>query len=336
MDFSIIITAHNAQDTIAKCVWGIMKIMREQFCTYPPEQQIAGRLPTKRSSTLRRAQFEILVIDNASTDKTRQAIENYSGIRYIHLKTKKPTSRVRNLGVSNTSGRTIVFIDGNSIFTDSWKGNFTEAAQQVTTDHSLVSYKLALPTSSTWVTKTWFGDTNYMGAWNYTTNGHMIIARATLCQFLGFDETLPTGEDQDFWSRLKADGGTSWATNLVATHHGYPDTVAKLFQYEREQGWSNYANLDTLKTNRTVSFLLVYVLLFCGLLVTEGVLGMGIWALSVFSLVSLIDVSFKVWARNDTFPTFKHFMKEYFLTGVYFAARLTAAMDVIWQKVTRK
>jgi glycosyltransferase involved in cell wall biosynthesis len=67
--------------------------------------------------------LEIIFIDDASTDRTVDIIEKfkYAGVKLIKLKTNKGTSAARNVGIRNSNGELVIFIDsddalGNNFF----------------------------------------------------------------------------------------------------------------------------------------------------------------------------------------------------------------------------
>lgn len=346
MDISFIISAHNNQGTVAKCIWSIMKAMRDQRCAFPVNYQPAvgvSRASCTPATTIRKSTYEILVIDNASTDKTVEAIQHYD-VTIMELEKRENPGKVCNLGVAATSGTIIVFLDANIILNDSWKENLSDTCQAVMSCPSLSMIKLKPPTKSTWVINNWFGDRDG-GMHDYLDNGQMIITRAVYTQLLGYDETLPSGEQCDFWNRAKKRDCINYATALTATQYDYPGTVDEFFQYEREQGLGDYVNLDMLKTRRTTSFLLIYFILLMGVVITayngdgwsEKVLIMSTWIVSTIAMFSGMILSFKIWSKASPKKLrIKNMMQEWFLTGVYLTARLTAGFDAIWYTIRNK
>lgn len=81
-----------------------------------------ARILLKRSlpSALKQAypNYEIIMVDDCSTDETNQVIKNLmkrgAKIKYLKLKKNSGVSKARNLGVENANGKYIVFIDDDN------------------------------------------------------------------------------------------------------------------------------------------------------------------------------------------------------------------------------
>lgn len=87
---SFIIAAYNCEKYISKC---IQSILRQEY-----------------------ASFEIIVINDGSTDSTRTILEDYTKrdarIRLFNIENSGP-SRARNVGLDNASGEWVIFIDAD-------------------------------------------------------------------------------------------------------------------------------------------------------------------------------------------------------------------------------
>jgi len=59
--------------------------------------------------------LEIIVVDNASTDGTREIVEQYPGVRYARLEENRFCSGARAVGAKLASGDAILFIDDDNV-----------------------------------------------------------------------------------------------------------------------------------------------------------------------------------------------------------------------------
>ena len=69
--------------------------------------------------------FECIIVDDGSTDGTKQLIESYSDlrIRYIFLEHGE-RSRARNIGIEQATGRHICFLDDDDLLLEKYLENF--------------------------------------------------------------------------------------------------------------------------------------------------------------------------------------------------------------------
>lgn len=90
--FSIIIPAYNAQDTIDNTISSVLKQ------TY--------------------SNYELIVIDDCSTDNTYTVVEKYSTVKLLQTPVNSRQGAARNIGLNNCSGDYILFLDADDEFYD--------------------------------------------------------------------------------------------------------------------------------------------------------------------------------------------------------------------------
>lgn len=161
------------------------------------------------------ADFELLVVDDGSTDDTRAVLASYGGRIRVLAKTNGGPAAARNHGLRQAQGRYIAFLDAD----DHWRPEKLE--RQVQLLHSRLD--VGFCSTATAVVDTagapagdWpcynasdpLPDTLFMrgAAISGSTSG--VLARRALLDALGgFDETLRGFEDPDLWIRLSARAG---------------------------------------------------------------------------------------------------------------------------------
>ncbi len=89
MKFSIVIPAYNAEKTIGKC---LDSVKRQNF-----------------------SDFEVILINDASTDKTEEIINQYNAKQIVLEKNLGPAG-ARNVGIKKAQGEIVVFVDSDVTF----------------------------------------------------------------------------------------------------------------------------------------------------------------------------------------------------------------------------
>ena len=84
---SIVIAVYNCQDYIQKCVNSALSQSMQSI--------------------------EIIVVDDASTDNTKNILSQIRGIRVITLRSNSGPGKARNVGLDSCSGEYILFMDGD-------------------------------------------------------------------------------------------------------------------------------------------------------------------------------------------------------------------------------
>ncbi len=168
---------------------------------------------------------EIIVVDDGSTDNTKEATEKNPGVKYIY-QNNQGLSAARNTGIKNSKGSLLIFLDADDwllpqaintnlgflkeypvsafvsggyklVFTDS--GKTTDTVYEVSTDHYLH-----------------FLESNYIGM-----HAAVMYQRWIFDEF-DFDETLRSCEDYDLYLRISKKYPVFHHTKIIAAYrmHG--------------------------------------------------------------------------------------------------------------------
>lgn len=82
--------------------------------TYNYAQYIERAIRSALDQTISKSDFEIIVVNDASTDATSQILDNYADvIRVFHLPKNVGLSAARNFGIRKARGQNIVFLDAD-------------------------------------------------------------------------------------------------------------------------------------------------------------------------------------------------------------------------------
>ncbi len=90
---SVVVCAYNAESTMHACLSSLQRL----------------RYPT----------FEMVVVNDGSTDRTAEIAEQYEGVQVIH-QTNKGLSAARNVGVANSRGDIVAFTDSDCVVDPDW------------------------------------------------------------------------------------------------------------------------------------------------------------------------------------------------------------------------
>jgi glycosyltransferase involved in cell wall biosynthesis len=106
------------------------------LCTYNRCQSLAKALDSVGASQLPNSvDWEVLVVDNNSTDQTREVVESFcrrqpGRFRYL-LEPIQGLSQARNAGIREARGEILVFVDDDVVVDATWLQNLTAALHNV-------------------------------------------------------------------------------------------------------------------------------------------------------------------------------------------------------------
>ncbi|WP_119069690.1 glycosyltransferase family 2 protein [Aggregatilinea lenta] len=186
-------------------------------CTYNRAALLAQALDTLCAQTLDPDLYEVLVIDNNSTDDTRATVERYAPrIRHV-LETAQGLSHARNRGWREARGTYIAYTDDDCKLPPDWLAN----ARRVIEDRAPAA--LGGPYFAFYMSPkpVWFKDSyashdqgseaRALGPDEFLDGGNIFVRRDLLAALNGFDPGLGMaggrvayGEETDLIKRLRA------------------------------------------------------------------------------------------------------------------------------------
>ena len=96
---SIIVPAYNAESTIEKCIASITESIKN---TSTPEI------------------FEIIIINDGSTDNTKKIISNIPGVKIVNHDKNLGLPFARNSGINHSNADYMIFIDSDIVISNNW------------------------------------------------------------------------------------------------------------------------------------------------------------------------------------------------------------------------
>ena len=219
---SIVIAARNAEKTISKCLMSLEKL------NYPA--------------------FEVIVVDDGSTDRTASITAGFQGIKLLHTDGIGP-SAARNMAVKEARGEFIAFTDADCIVDIAWltelmKGFTSEkvagvgGAQQSPEDETPFGKKVHL-----FFSKCGFF-TNYMQSGSeirevaHSPSCNVIYRKIVYEKFGGFLEGFWPGEDLELDHRLVQRGYELVNNSAALVCHYRTQTLEGFKRMMFRYGWA--------------------------------------------------------------------------------------------------
>ncbi len=202
--------------------------------TYNAAPYLSAAVDSVLAQTYR--DFEVLLIDDGSTDNTCQVLEPYlDRLRYIYQDNQE-RSAARNNGMQHAAGSWIAFLDGDDAWTPDKLATQVAALQRY--PQAVMAYGCARIVDEQGHPTTWWGHQtigSLEGEAGLVQEGPEIlfgspinpsitlIRRESLEQAGGFDPTIHQGigEDWDLWIRLSNLGAFARLPQILALYRTY-------------------------------------------------------------------------------------------------------------------
>ncbi|WP_158944001.1 glycosyltransferase family 2 protein [Granulicella sp. S190] len=204
---------------------------------YNEEANIKACLLSLHHQTLPQEFFEIILIDNGSTDRTATIANRFETSLSIHVHSQRRTgiSEARNTGAASASGEILAFLDADCMPRPTWLEESLALAQE----NTIWGAHYLIPLDSTWVGRTWFQyqATERDGPVSFLPAGSLFITRSAFERLNGFSTLFETSEDVELCTRARDQGMQVLAyTSLGVFHEGTPRTLGHFYRQNRWHG----------------------------------------------------------------------------------------------------
>ena len=183
--------------------------------------------------------FELIIVDDGSTDNTSEVLDAYRGTIKIFRQTNKGVSAARNRGIAEASGKFIAFLDSDDLWLPQKLSRQVEFFN--TTPDALICQ-----TEEVWIRS---GVRVNPKKRHQKPSGMIfesslalclvspsaVMIRRSLLEIVGnFDETLPACEDYDLWLRITCRFPVYRIdTPLIIKRGGHEDQLSASFGLDR-------------------------------------------------------------------------------------------------------
>jgi glycosyltransferase involved in cell wall biosynthesis len=197
------------------------------FCSvvipaFNEEQDIAASLSSLVNQSYPRDRYEIIVVDNGSTDTTLEIASAHADL--ILNKPDGNVGAVRNFGIASASGAVIICTDADCVVTSYWIETGV-ALLEKNSQHAFGGGLMSRENAS-WIEKYWMLNESGRSIQQRALMGSSIFMwKRDLEQLGDFNETLTSGEDSDLYERALANGlKVIISPELSVAHLGCPET----------------------------------------------------------------------------------------------------------------
>jgi len=196
--------------------------------TYNRRELLRKALDSAKGQTYR--DFEILVVDDGSTDDTRLFVEGIAGVRYLFQENGGP-AKARNLGIRNARGSMIAFLDSD----DLWSPHFLETQVRILNNHREVGLTCTGFTVGKKTPRHFFerqevilGDLYpKLYKQSFIRTPAVVVRKECLAAVGGFNEAYRWSEDHDLWLRIARKYPLAYVNRSLVTIGRHGDNVSR-------------------------------------------------------------------------------------------------------------
>ncbi|HEV8426717.1 MAG TPA: glycosyltransferase [Pyrinomonadaceae bacterium] len=152
---------------------------------------------------------EVIIVDDCSTDDTREVCEEFAGIRYVRLRSNRGLAHARNVGIAESSCEFIAFLDDDDL---RLPGSLDTQFRVLSADHNTAfcygqalmgDARRQLPTGEIYPISCPQGDIFWdLLEDNFIPMPSVLARKSSLINLGGFNTDLSLIEDWDMWLRL--------------------------------------------------------------------------------------------------------------------------------------
>lgn len=252
--FSIIIPVRNEEHNIGKCLSALSNM------------QIAHHF------------FEVIVVDNGSTDRTREVAAGFVSPFALRVMEwpNAYIAAVRNAGAAVAQGKYLAFLDSDCEVLPDWLTQAQLAISRGIT--GVFGSDYLIPKNSSWIARYWHEERGkrMAGEVSYLPAGDLFVRRELFQRVRGFDESIQTNEDYEFCQRVRSTGHTiTCIPELAVIHWGTPQSLVAFYRKHRWHGMHVFrvflTNLPALHNAKPIALALYTLCCILGLLISIGI-----------------------------------------------------------------
>jgi glycosyltransferase involved in cell wall biosynthesis len=232
------------------------------ICTYNRADLLPGALGSLLQQSLDQSLFEIIVVDNNSTDSTPDVVAQYLSyphIRYIH-EVSQGLAHARNRGYKEASGRYVAYLDDDARADPEWLKSILNVFNNTVPEPFAVGgpiYPFYLSQKPEWFKddyeiRSWGDKPRFLVPKESFSGSNMIFTKIILEQSGGFNihvgvngATLSVGEETSLFLKLweSYDGQDIfyYSPGIKIFHYAPPEKMNTTYALKRSFAWGQSA-----------------------------------------------------------------------------------------------
>ncbi len=224
------------------------------ICTYNRADLLPGALDSVLRQSLDQSQFEIIVVDNNSTDSTPDVVAQYLSyphIRYIH-EASQGLAHARNRGYKEARGKYVAYLDDDARADPEWLKSILDVFNNTVPEPLAVGgpiYPFYLSQKPEWFKdeyeiRSWGDKPRFLVPKESFSGSNMTFARTVLEQFGGFNThvgvngtTLSVGEETSLflkiWENYNERNIFYYSPEVKISHYAPPEKMDTMYALKR-------------------------------------------------------------------------------------------------------
>lgn len=291
------------------------------------ERLISKSIAAVQATEISISDYEIIVVNNGSTDRTAEIASNFGVI--LLNSDRRFVGAARNLGAKEARGEYLAFLDADCIPASDW---LCEGLRSLGQDKCVTGAVCGIPDEAGWMERAWFAQkkTGRIES-KHINSGNLFISRSLFLELGGFNEMLSSGEDYELCCRAKSNAKIISDDKIRVVHLGNPKTLKEFIVREI---WHGMGALSSLRHSwfdkpllGTIAFTLFYIMQLAGLI---ALICCGSILLFICGTIGLVSVlSLTVLYRIRTGASMKDAHKLLVLYYLYFFGRMLALVMLL-------
>lgn len=293
------------------------------------EEIFIGRCLSSIGECMQAIGYEIIVVDNGSTDATAAIAQTFAQVSVYSIE-RGTIGRARNFGAKRSAATLIAFIDADVVITPSWAQALSAFIDNGAGGRDFIGGSTySIRERASMIERAWFATILQVPA-KYLNGGNIVVSRRAFEKIGGFDEFLQTGEDFDFCERAVREGmRIAFDPAVEAIHLGYPMAVGQFF---RRESWHGIGDFQSVRLFLRSKVALAAVIFFLFIAAAATLLATGYYRTGSAALATHLVLPVLFTVHKFKFANGRYFLVQNFLSYIYLWARIWSPVRLLLER----